>query len=55
MQTLKKRSLFYRKIAKAFAGYQPTIDDPGEFDFRVQENRIVGPLSDSRVIIESKG
>ena len=43
-------SLFYRKIAKAFAGYQPTIDDPGEFDFRVQENRIVGPLSDSRVI-----
>ena len=43
-------SLFYRKIAKAFSDYQPTIDDPGEFDFRVQENRIVGPLSDSRVI-----
>ena len=43
-------SLFYRKIAKAFAGYQPTIDDPGEFDFNIQENRIVGPLSDSRVI-----
>ena len=43
-------SLFYRKISKAFAAYQPTIDDPGEFDFRVQENRIVGPLSDSRVI-----
>ena len=43
-------SLFYRKIAKAFAGYQPTIADAGEFDFRVQENRIVGPLSDSRVI-----
>ena len=43
-------ALFYRKIAKAFSLYQPTIDDPGEFDFRVQENRIVGPLSDSRVI-----
>ena len=43
-------SLFYRKIAKGFSLYQPTIDDPGEFDFRVQENRIVGPLSDSRVI-----
>ena len=43
-------SLFYRKIAKGFSDYQPTIDDPGEFDFRIQENRIVGPLSDSRVI-----
>ena len=43
-------SLFYRKIAKGFSDYQPTINDPGEFDFRVQENRIVGPLSDSRVI-----
>ncbi|AIX20491.1 short tail fiber protein [Synechococcus phage ACG-2014e] len=42
--------LFYRKIAKSFSDYQPTIDDPGEFDFRIQENRIVGPLSDSRVI-----
>ena len=42
--------LFYRKIAKAFSAYQPTIDDPGEFGFNVQENRIVGPLSDSRVI-----
>jgi len=43
-------SLYYRKIAKGFSAYQPTIDDPGEFDFRVQENRIVGPLSDSRII-----
>ena len=47
--------LFYRKIAKAFSKYQPTIDDVSpegipEFDFNVQENRIVGPLSDSRVI-----
>ena len=43
-------NLFYRKIAKAFSAYQPTIDDPGEFDTRIQENRIVGPLSDSRII-----
>ena len=42
--------LFYRKIAKAFERYQPEINQPGEFDFNVQENRIVGPLSDSRVI-----
>ena len=42
--------LLYRKIAKAFSAFQPTIDDPGEFDVRVQENRIVGPLSDSRAI-----
>ena len=47
-------SLFYRKIAKAFKQYQPSIFLPGEFDFNVQENRIVGPLSDSRVI-ESLG
>ena len=43
--------LFYRKIAKAFSAYQPTIDDPGEFDTRIQENRIVGPLSDSRICL----
>jgi len=42
--------LFYRKISKAFSAYQPTIDDPGEFGERIQETRIVGPLSDSRVI-----
>ena len=42
----------YAKVAKAFSAYQPTIDDPGEFDYRIQENRIVGPLSDS-VTIES--
>jgi len=42
--------LYYRKVAKAFSAYQPTIDDPGEFAPRVQENRIVGPLSDSRII-----
>ena len=51
--------LFYRKVAKAFSNYQPTIEDFTQtssgttiydFDFNVQENRIVGPLSDSRVI-----
>ena len=42
--------LLYRKIAKAFSSFQPQINQPGEFDVRVQENRIVGPLSDSRAI-----
>jgi hypothetical protein len=42
--------LYYRKIAKAFSAYQPTIDDPGEFTERIQETRIVGPLSDIRSI-----
>ena len=41
---------YYKKVAKAFSLYQPTIDDPGEFNARVQENRIVGPLSDTRAI-----
>jgi len=39
--------LLYRKIARAFSLYQPTIDDPGEFTQRPQENRIVGPLQDA--------
>ena len=42
--------LLYQKIAKAFSGYQPEIDDPDEFGPRVQENRIVGPLTDSNQI-----
>ncbi|MAH09389.1 MAG: hypothetical protein CL961_06935, partial [Euryarchaeota archaeon] len=42
--------LLYRKIARAFSAFQPQINQPGEFDVRVQENRIVGPLSDSRAI-----
>jgi len=42
--------LYYQKIAKAFSQYQPTIDDPGEFSDRIQETRIVGPLSDFRSI-----
>jgi len=40
----------YQKVAKAFSNYQTTIDDPGEFAFKIQENRIVGPLSDSVTI-----
>jgi hypothetical protein len=42
--------LLYQKIARAFSAYQPEIDDPGEFAPRVQENRIVGPLTDSNQI-----
>jgi hypothetical protein len=40
---------YYTKIAKAFSTFQPTIDD-GNFLTLVQENRIVGPLSDTRRI-----
>ena len=42
--------LYYTKVAKAFAQYQPTIDDQNEFGANVSENRIVGPLSDLRSI-----
>ena len=42
--------LYYQKISKAFSQYQPTINDPGEFTDRIQETRIVGPLSDIRSI-----
>ena len=42
--------LYYEKVGKAFSQFQPTIDDAGELDPLVQENRIVGPLSDSRSI-----
>ena len=42
--------LYYRKIAKAFSQYQPNIDDLNEFGARIQETRIVGPLSDIRSI-----
>ena len=42
--------LYYQKVAKSFSLYQPTIDDPGEFTDRIQETRIVGPLSDLRSI-----
>ncbi|AHB80440.1 short tail fiber protein [Synechococcus phage ACG-2014h] len=48
-------SLLYRKIAEAFQQFSSGIADIGpsgipEFGVRVQENRIVGPLSDSRSI-----
>ena len=42
--------VYYQKIAKAFSQYQPTIDDSNEFGDRIEENRIVGPLSDIRAI-----
>ena len=41
---------YYEKVAIAFQKYQPTIVQEGEFDPLVQENRIVGPLSDTRSI-----
>ena len=41
---------YYTKIARAFVKFQPSIDNEGEFDALVQENRIVGPLSDTRRI-----
>ena len=40
---------YYEKVGKAFQQFQPTIDDGG-LEALVQENRIVGPLSDSRTI-----
>ena len=46
----KELDLYYEKVGKAFNKFQPTIDDVGELDALVQENRIVGPLSDSRSI-----
>ena len=42
--------LYYDKVGTAFALFQPTIDD-GDFTALPQENRIVGPLSDTRSII----
>ncbi len=40
---------YYTKVARAFALFQPTIDD-GDLEALPQENRIVGPLSDTRSI-----
>ena len=42
--------LYYTKVAKSFAQYQPTIDDQNEFGSDIRESRIVGPLSDLRSI-----
>lgn len=44
---------YYQKVARAFALFQPTIDD-GDFEPLPQENRIVGPLSDTRSIVNIK-
>jgi hypothetical protein len=46
----KELDAYYKKVAIAFSKYQPTINSVGEFDALVQENRIVGPLSDTRSI-----
>jgi len=40
---------YYDKVGKSFARFQPDIDN-GELEALVQENRIVGPLSDTRRI-----
>ena len=42
--------LYYQKVGKSFAQYQPTIDDQNEFGSDIRESRIVGPLSDLRSI-----
>ena len=47
---LNELDAYYEKVATSFSLFQPTIDDPNEFDALVQENRIVGPLSDTRSI-----
>jgi len=47
---LNDLDLYYRKVGTAFALFQPTIDD-GDFEALPQENRIVGPLSDTRNIV----
>ena len=41
---------YYQKVGKSFSLFQPTIDD-GDFEALPQENRIVGPLSDTRSIV----
>ena len=45
----KELDRYYEKVGRAFAQFQPTIDD-GDLQALVQENRIVGPLSDTRTI-----
>jgi hypothetical protein len=44
---------YYEKVGRAFAQFQPSIDD-GDLQALVQENRIVGPLSDTRTIESMK-
>ena len=45
--------IYYDKVARAFALFQTEIDD-GDFLQLPQENRIVGPLSDTRSIVNLK-
>jgi hypothetical protein len=45
----KDLDLYYEKVGKAFSKFQPSIDS-GDLEALVQENRIVGPLSDTRSI-----
>lgn len=44
---------YYTKVARSFSRFQPLIDD-GELEALVQENRIVGPLSDTRRLASIK-
>ena len=44
---------YYTKVASSFSRFQPLIDD-GELEALVQENRIVGPLSDTRRLASIK-
>jgi hypothetical protein len=45
----KDLDLYYEKVGVAFSKFQPSIDS-GDLEALVQENRIVGPLSDTRSI-----
>ena len=44
---LEELDRYYTKVARAFSRFQPSIDS-GELEALIQENRIVGPLSDTR-------
>ena len=44
---LEELDRYYTKVSRAFSRFQPSIDN-GELEALVQENRIVGPLSDTR-------
>jgi len=44
---------YYTKVARSFSRFQPLIDN-GELESLVQENRIVGPLSDTRRLASIK-
>jgi hypothetical protein len=46
-------NLYYQKVGVAFSQFQPSIDD-GDLEPLPQENRIVGPLSDTTSIVNVK-